>query len=204
MTKLVLVTACILLSALSLFAQSPEKSGMIKTAHGVLVVWNEPGNYYTIEIKGDKTQPASQPLLFQVDGKFFQIQLVDKKAFLKDDSVKDDRFVLGAHRDWERDYISEELRMKLDVTSEWVKLANNKDALFWSYKMPPRQDPQASRWQLYLSIIKGNFVFLLNGATVGGQDEKELKQLLLDTMNTLKPSDKPLSLEKASEMVKAN
>jgi hypothetical protein len=57
---------------------------------------------------------------------------------------------------------------------------------------------------MYLSVVKGNFVFLLNGATTGDQDEKELKALLLDTMNTLKPSDKPLSLEKASEMVKGN
>ena len=131
-------------------------------------------------------------------------KVVDKKAFLKDDKLRDDRSVLGAHRDWEGDYISEQLGRKLDITSEWVRLSNNNDALFWSYKMPPRDDPNASRWQLYLSVIKGNFVFLLNGATTGNQDEKELKALLLATMNTLKPSDKPLSLEKASEMVKGN
>jgi 5S rRNA maturation endonuclease (ribonuclease M5) len=38
----------------------------------------------------------------------------------------------------------------------------------------------------------------------GNDDEKSLQKLLLDTMNTLKPSDKPLSLDKASEMVKGN
>src|SRR4051812_23520421 len=106
MKNLLLVSACILLSALSSSAQTSEKSGMIKTAHGVLVVWNEPGNYYTIEIKGDKIQPGKQPLLFQVDGKFFQIQVVDKKTFLKEDKPIDYRSVLGAHRDWEGDYIS--------------------------------------------------------------------------------------------------
>ena len=204
MKNLFLASAGILLLALASFAQSPEKSGMIKTAHGVLVVWNEPGNYYTIEIKGDKIQPGKQPLLFQVDGKFFQIQLVDKKAFLKDDKITDDRSILGAHRDWEGDYISGVIGSKLNIASEWLRLANNNDALFWSYKMPKRADPQEAHWQMYLSVVKGNFVFLLNGATVGGQDEKELRSLLLDTMNTLKPSDKPLSLEKASEMVKGN
>lgn len=204
MKSVLFVFACVLLVALSSFAQTGEKSGMIKTARGVLAVWNEPGNYYTIEIKGDKIVPAKQPLLFQVDGKFFQIQVVDKKAFLKEEKPVDDRSILAAHRDWEGDYISGVIGRKLDIASEWVKLANNNDALFWSYKMPRRADPQAAHRQLYLSVVKGNLVFLLNGATTGDQDEKELKQLLLDTMNTLKPSDKPLSLEKAAEMVKAN
>jgi hypothetical protein len=181
-----------------------EQSGMIKSAKGVLVVWNEPGNYYTIEIQGEEIVPASQPLMFQVDGTFFQIQTVPKKAFLKgsNDKPLDDKGILAAHRDWEGDYISKILKTTLRIDSEWLKLPNNMDALAWSYDMPKKMfADQSAKRQLYLAVVKRDHVFLLNGAVTDNDDEKILRQLLLDTMNTLKPSDKPLSLEKAKEQV---
>jgi hypothetical protein len=201
---------CGLLLAIALFtsvaAQSTERSGLIKTDKGVLVVWNEPGNYYTIEIKGEKITPAEQPLLFQVDGKFFQIQVVDKKAFLNGKNEKDfdDKAILAMHRDWEGDYASGILKEKLKIDSEWMKLPNGKDALAWSYEMPKAMlhGSTSAKRQFYLSITKGSMVFLLNTALTGGDEDKDLKALLFETMSTLKPSDKPLSLQKAAEMVR--
>src|SRR5258706_9661076 len=144
------VFLCIfLISVVNAPAQDGEQSGMIKTAKGVLVVWNEPGNYYTIEIKGEKILPASQPLLFQVDGKFFQIQTAEKKAFLKDpkDKKLDDKAILAAHRDWEGDYISGIIGKTLKIDSEWLKLPNNVDALAWSYDVPKKMisDDQSAK-----------------------------------------------------------
>ena len=203
-----LATLFVSLLLLSSAALAQEKSGMVKTEKGVLVVWNEPGNYYTIEIRGQNISPASQPLLFQVDGKFFQIQVVDQRAFLsgKDSKSLDDKTILAAHRDWEGDYISGIIKKKLQIDSEWFKLANGKDALGWSYDMPRDRIPSGSqaRKQFYLSVVKGNMVFLLNSALTGDDtdSDKAMRQLLIDTMNTLKPSDKPLSLANAAEMVK--
>ena len=102
----------ILASAFAIHGQD-EQSGMVKTANGILVVWNEPGNYYTIEIKGKSITPADQPKLFRVDGKFFQIQTAEKKDFLKSGKSSDDKSILAAHRDWERDYISGLLKREL-------------------------------------------------------------------------------------------
>ena len=176
---------------------------MIKTAKGVLVVWNEPGNYFTIEIKGN-VRPSQQPLLFQLDGgKGFQIQMVDKKAFLKNPNDKslDDKTILAAHRDWEGDYISGIIHSKLKIDSVWLKLANSTDALAWSYEMPTiRNIPPGTR-QLYLGVVKRNHVFLLNSEVAKNDDEKETRQFVLDTMNTMRSSDKPLSLKAASEQV---
>jgi len=203
MKKLPILLCCLILAASCAFAQESEQSGMIKTAKGVLVVWNEPGNYFTVEIKGNSIIPAEQPLLFQVDGKFFQIRTAEKKAFLKNPNDKslDDKTILAAHRDWEGDYISGMLRTKLKVDSAWLKLANNTDALAWSYNMPGVRDDQSAKRQLYLAIVKRDHVFLLNSAVTGNDNEKEIQQLLLDTMNTMLSSDKPLSLQKASEQI---
>jgi len=205
MKKLFAIPAFVALLALAAFAQEREQSGMIKTAKGVLLVWNEPGNYYTIEIKGNKIVPAEQPLLFQVDGMFFQIQTVAKNDFLKgkDDKRLDDKAILAAHRDWEGDYLSGLLKKKLQIDSEWLKLVNGNDALAWTYDMPKAMVPDGSaKKQLYLAVVKCDHVLLLNSALTSNDDVKAIHQLLIDTMNTLKSSDKPVSLQKAADMVR--
>lgn len=203
MKNYLLLLVCVFVLASPLLAQTGEQSGMIKSAKGILVVWNEPGNYYTIEIKGEKIIPAEQPLLFQVDGKFFQIQTVEKKAFLKDPSDKslDDKAILAAHRDWERDYISKVIKNELKIDSAWVKLSNGNDALAWSYKMPKVVDSQGATKQLYIAVMKRDHVLLVNSALTGDDNEEDTKKLLIGTLITLRSADKPLSLEKARVQV---
>jgi hypothetical protein len=177
---------------------------MIKTKNGILIVSNEPGNYFTIEIKGREITPMEQPMMFQVDGKFFQIQTAEKKLFLKNpgDKTLDDKAVLSAHRDWERDYIAGVIKRELKVESEWSKLPGGKDVLAWSYDMPKVADAQTAKKQFYLAVVKRNHVLLLNSALTGDDNEKAIKELLLQTLLTLKPTDKPLSLQKASEEIR--
>ncbi|MEO6050262.1 MAG: hypothetical protein ABIP78_02885 [Pyrinomonadaceae bacterium] len=193
-----------LFSVVSNFAQGAEQSGMIKTANGILVVWNEPGNYYTIEIKGEKILPVEgHSLWFTVDGKFFQIVTAMKKEISVDLNKKDldDKAILTAHRDWESDYISKTITAKIKVDSAWLKLSNGMDALAWSYEMPHVAEKQTARIQLYLSVSKRDRVFALNSVVEVENNEKAIRQFLVDTMNTLKPSDKPLSLEKVREQI---
>src|SRR5215203_7552152 len=61
-------------------------SGIIKTDGGVLLVWNEPENYYTLEIKGENVVSAStKRLILIVDHKFLQILTVETQSFIKDE-----------------------------------------------------------------------------------------------------------------------
>jgi len=193
----------LLLSATVAFAQD-EQSGMIKTAKGVLVVWNEPGDYFTIEIKGNKITPGQQSMFFEVDGKIFQIQTAEKKLFLKNpaDKALDNKAILAAHRDWEWDYLAGVLKRELKVESEWIDLAGGQQALAWSYDMPKVADTQTVKRQPYLTVVKRDHVLVLNRALTDLADERDAKLFMLETLLTLKPSDKPLSLQKASEQVK--
>lgn len=191
---------CILLLVAAVSAQ--EQSGAIKTTNGLLIVWNEPGNYYTIEIKGKTVEPIpNQTLWFKVDGKFFQIATPKKDQFAKD--VKEDRAVLLAQMKWEADYIGGLLKQEIKPTSTWIKLSNGTEANFWSFDMPKIAEGQTARKQLYISVVKGDRVLMVNSPVEGTEDEKTILKLLTDHISTLKPSDKPLSLQKASEMVKA-
>src|SRR4051794_33039080 len=66
-----------------------EQSGVVKTARGILVISNEPGNIYTLEVNGRSIEPVEDhPLWFKVDGNFFQIVTVEKQQFLNGKSEK--------------------------------------------------------------------------------------------------------------------
>jgi hypothetical protein len=200
-TRACLLTLVALLSCMTVFGQAGEQSGMIKTATGILIVWNEPGNYYTVEVRGEKIEPVPEHnLWFKVDGKFFQIVTLEKKQFVKG-SAADNKAILAAHREWETDYLSKTLGAKLQVESNWIKLANGEEAHSWSYEMPKVSDKQTAIKQLYLAIVKRDHVMLMNRVVEAGDDEKVAARFLLETMSAVKPSERPLSLKQAQENV---
>ena len=192
----------LLISVMCVRAQTSEQSGLIKTATGILVVSNEPDNYYSIEVKGKSIKPIpDHPFWFYVDGKFVQIVCAEKREFLKDDKGIDDKSILLAHQKWESDYISETLGAKLKLDSSWLKLSSDTLAMAWSYDMPQVADKQTAKRQLYLLRVKGKYVFGLNTVVEKDGEEKVLQQFLVDTLETLKPRDRPLSLEKARDQI---
>ena len=165
-------------------------------------MWNEPGNYYTLEIPGRQFEPVQgQALWFKVDGKFFQVITTPKKQFEKP-GASDARSILAAHMTWETDHIGGLLKSKVSPVSATVKLPNGYEALSWSFDMPKVAAEQTARRQLYLTVVKRDHVFLVNSAVLGTDDEKVISKFLLDALSTLKASDKPLPLATAAEMVK--
>src|ERR1043166_5012915 len=102
----------LLISASPTFAGSPEDGAVaLAIDGGVLIVWNQPGEHFTLEIHGKKIIPlaGSEHVLFNVDGAVLQIQTVPVSDFLHDATVTDEIAILQAHRAWETSYIREAL-----------------------------------------------------------------------------------------------
>jgi len=179
-------------------AESPvfEK---LRTAKGMLVISNEPGNYFSIEIKGKNVSPLTgAPLRFQVDGKYLEITLHDKAPFSRkmDKIPLSDLEVLETHRQWYSDQIEKTFGVKLQVESSPLKLFGDKDVLAWSFPMPPEAGYKHLKRQVYRSFVKGNQILLLNSALTDEVAELQvINQLLWDTLRTLKVSDKPISTQ---------
>ena len=168
----------------------------IKTAKGLLVVSNEPGNFFSMEIRGKKigSLPGA-PLRFQVDGKYLEIMTHEKAPFVQAANKSDltDLEILEWHRQWYSDQIEKTFGAKLQVESVPLKLFGNNDVLKWSFPMPPEAGYKHLKRQIYLSIVKGDRILLLNSAwTTDIVELKVINQLLWDTMRTLKFSDKPI------------
>jgi len=202
-TKIIALTLFVLLFATNLHAQDDEQGGMLKTDKGILIVWNEPDNNYTLEIKGSQIRPIQDKhLMFIADGKFLQLMTVPKKDVLTKTQMKDldDKDILIAHRDWEAQYLNSVFKETLKIGWSWLKLPNGSEVLWWSFEMPSKAKSEAKK-QIYLTISKGDHILLLNSAVTDEVDEKTAQQFLIDTMTTLKTSKKPLSLKKAQEQI---
>jgi len=188
--------------------QDKFTSGIIKTDKGVLLVWNEPRNYYILEIKGEKILPVptnpNERIIFIIDHKFLQILTVATKSFLKDEKARkqaDEKAILTLHRDWEAQRIEKTIQEKLNVQSSWQKLNTGKEVLAWEYEMQAKAGRDVKK-QIYMSVVKGDYVFMLNGAATEKTSETVVKQMLLDILSTLKPSEKPIDFNKVQESIK--
>src|SRR5262249_25142573 len=140
---------------------------------------------------------------FSVDGMFLQILTAPIKNFMEDSTRQklDDRAILEAHRDWEVKFMESEYKEKLKVESSWQKLSNGKDALAWGINVPESARSNVKK-QVSLTAVKGDHVMMLGGVVTDTIEEQTSRQMLLNTIETLKVSDKPIDLRKLQESIR--
>jgi len=178
----------------------------IKTADGFMLVWNQPDIHFTLGVKGKDVRPlnSTEHVFFNVDGIVFQVQSVAISEFVKDAQKKklNDMSILLAHRDWESQFIeSTLLGKKLNVQTVSQKLRNAGEALLWKFEMPAIANSTAKE-QIYLTVVSGDHVILLNSVVEGAISESTAKKFLLDTISTLKVSSKPINLQDLQESIR--
>jgi len=204
--KLISTSLIVFLAFTIIHAEQQEdySSGAIKTKYGYLLVWNAPNNHYMMEIKGKNVRQVSTARVqFSVDGMFLQILTAPIKNFIEDSTRQklDDRAVLESHRDWEVKFMEGDYKEKLKVESLWQKLSNGKDTLAWGIQVPESARSNVKK-QLSLTLVKGDYVLMLGGVVTDTIEENTSRQLLLNTIETLKVSDKPIDLRKLQESIR--
>ncbi len=185
------------------FAQDEKVRGAVETKSGLLIVWNEPKNNFTLEVKGkDFERVPNKNIAFLVDGKFLQITSAFNRDFLAEDQRKeklDEKAILTTHGDWESNYLGQVLGENLKIDSEHIKLSNSKNALLWSFMVPKNVKGEVKK-QIFLSVTKGESVLVLNGAVTSTVNEEAVRRFLLETAVTLKVSEKALSRKEAEDL----
>ena len=206
--RLIAIPLIILFAFSTLHArrQADYDSAAIKTPYGFLLVWNGENNHYTLEIRGkDVRDTSTDRVVFNVDGMLLQIVTASTKDFLDDAKRKtlDDRAILEAHKDWEVKFMKGNLKEKIEIESSWQKLRNGKDALAWQVSVPAWASPGGKvKKQTSLTMVKGAYVLMLGGSVTDTVSEGASHKLLLDTIETLKISDKPIDLRKVQESLR--
>jgi hypothetical protein len=110
--------------------------------------------------------------------------------------------VLAAHRDWESKYIEGLLKSKLTLHSFSVNMSALGPASLWEYDMPEGMNAEA-KTEVYVTVVRGDFVVMLNCEATTTTPEVEVRKFLLDTMATLKISSDPIDVQKLSESIRA-
>ena len=187
-------------------AQEQDGWTALKTDEGVLFIWNRKDLSFTLSIKGHDIKPmdSRENIFFAVDGLPFQIQSLPIGNFAPEarKNKLDDKAILFAHRDWESNFIADELlHKKLAVQSSSVSLANGSDGLIWQFDMPKEVGGEAKR-QMYLTRVSKDYVILLNSIINDTFPEEFVRKFLLDTINTLRVSDSPIDVRKIQESIR--
>jgi len=189
-----------------LIAQQADVWTALKTDDGILFIWNRKDLGFTLSIKGREIKPLGdgENIFFAVDGLPFQIQSLPIGNFAPDarKNKLDDKGILLAHRDWESKFIADELlHHKLVVQSSNVNLADGSAALNWQFDVPKEVGGDAKK-HVYLTVVRKDYLILLNSVVNDAASEETVRKFLLDTMNTLKASDSPLDVKKLQESIR--
>jgi hypothetical protein len=184
-----------------------DKWTAIKTDAGILFVWNREGLHFTLAVKGNQIRPIEHPdnIFFNVDGRMFQIQSLPISNFAPDarKNKLDDKSILLAHRDWESEFLQNELlHSKVTVRSSNEKLTSGADVLVWAYDLPDQFKNPDAKTQMYLSIVAKDYVILLNSVVSATGSEDSVRKFLLETIKTLKLSNDPIDVDKLQEAIR--
>jgi hypothetical protein len=201
---MILVFRGVCLAALVAFAsatvaQTPQVDPVraaMKTADGALFIWNQPGNNFTLEIKGQDVRPNnnSPDVYFKADGIEIQIQSAAIAQFIVgSESRPEERAVLALHKNWETQYVEKTLGHITITESTEVKLNTGRSALLWKFDLPEKFRNHG-RETIFLTTLNGDYVIVLAANVKVGQDEGHVRQFLSDTMATMKVSDKAFAL----------
>jgi hypothetical protein len=186
--------------------QPEDGWALIKTEDGVLFVWNVKELHFTVAVKGKDIKRVNDPdhIFLAVDGKMLQIQAAEIRDFAPNAKEKklDDKAVLAAHREWESKYIGELLKSKLTLHSFSVNMSDLGAASLWEYDMPTGMNAEL-KTQVYITVVRGDYVVLLNCEATTTSPEVEVRKFLLDTMATLKTSSESIDVQKLSQTIRA-
>jgi hypothetical protein len=205
--KYVVTPLLLLISTLNVLAsRQADGDGVaaIKTETGYLIVWNQPEIHFSLGVNGKDVRPMTRPgtgsVAFNVDGVVFQVQTVAISEFLKNAKKQklSDQAILIAHRDWESQYLEQTVGTKLNVTTAPQQLSNGSQALIWKYDKPKTKGSE----QMYLTMVSGTNVVILNGVVSERITASVVQQLLLNTISTLRVSSRPIVVIKLRESIR--
>ena len=80
------------------------------------------------------------------------------------------------------------------LRSSWLKLANGKQALLWSYYQRSAAPRPVTEKYLYITVVGPAHVFGLFARVPAGQSEASVRRVLVRTLGSLTFSDEPFNI----------
>lgn len=161
------------------------------TNDGMIIGINKDNLHYIFKIKSNeqKWKNFGSSYVFLVDDNT-ALQVLTLSFGLNNKIQKNmtEIDILKDNMKYELDYQEKQSGMKLKSSSEVVQL-NGQKALYWKTESPEKNGGT----QLYLTLIKKNNYLISFNSPLNTNREKDLKKLLIETANTIKIIDNPIT-----------
>jgi hypothetical protein len=176
-------------------AQVGPEMNDVRTATGMTIHGPAGGQYFRMELRGKDTGRlrTKKKYWYRIDGVRFEFFSEDRNNFVMTNVPKalDDRVVLDLYR---TDYLRRFAGTKPpNWRSAWIKLANGKTAVFWSYKKDAAtpKPGNISNHEMFLVVAGPGYVFGLFAQVPTDRSETEVRNILTRTLGTLTFHEEP-------------
>ncbi|SMO62255.1 hypothetical protein [Solitalea koreensis] len=115
--------------------------GAIPTNRGLLLYFNEPGTYFTIELPGKNIEVIEAPQRFRIDNQEIQLYFIKKQRIALPDNVTEEKH-LEAFRLRELAYLETELNEPLVCRSTFQTIGTQ-NFMVWNCKNPDKNLQQS-------------------------------------------------------------
>jgi hypothetical protein len=156
----------------------------IETKFGALLAYNGQRNSFTLRIVSKSIETTKQDNFLLVDNKLIQFSTIpfQEEFDFKSLNPAMQKELLTGYKEYEKEYLQEQLKIVLTETEQFLIL-EGKIFKYWSFDMP--KDNTSVSKQVYLFTMCFDQILLLNGPVVKGQNEAEVKTLLINIATTL-------------------
>jgi hypothetical protein len=195
MKKLILFTALIMLAGSAVQAQVGPEMHHIKAGDGLEIVSDSEGNYFKLQITGEGVSrlKTTKKYWYTADGVRFVFFSEENSNFLMTDLPRrlEDDVILQLYRS---EFLRRQASDRPKLRSEWIKLANGKRALLWSYINRPASPKPITQQQFFITIAGPTHVYGLFAMVAGSNSPAAVRRVLVRTLGSLTFSDEPFAV----------
>jgi hypothetical protein len=169
---------------------------LIESKYGALIAYNGQKNSFTLRIVSKSIEPTEAENFLKIDNKLIQFTTIpfQEEFDFKSLSADMQRNLLNGYKEYEKEYVQEQLKMKINESENFLNL-EGKMFKYWSFDMPRGNGSVVK--QAYLFTICFDQILMLNGPVISGQSEADVKNILVTIAKTIELfPDKVLDLRK--------
>ncbi len=166
--------------------------GTERTARGIKILSNVPGNRYVLELVGESVTRVRNPKdgglipnIWDVDGLLLHVMSL---PLAEEADLGHPMALLRAHMRYERDFQAEKGLKEVIPSRDWLSFPTGEPVLYWEMLMPVKEDPPLPTnvtKMMFATTLNGNNVIILAASLLPTVDEVKCKRTLTDSLLTL-------------------
>jgi hypothetical protein len=188
--KLIVTLTVTILMTLTVSGQQLYKCDTAKSYW----TFEKDNSFFAVKLLG-KVSEQERKSVIAVNNYALQYVIIDKKQYIRADSISADLKVLTNYALSEAEYMTNLFKQKLNIQMQKAPLSSDKTILIWFFEMPSSVS-QEVKHQVFANIIIGDKIFGLSSSQFADQELDDVKNFLMDVISTLKKVDNKNDFDK--------